>query len=127
MNVESTSMNTTTESKIPIPPTSLKQSSSTSSSLPRYHVRHSRYSPARRLAISLLVFLVILVFLGWITRRWTAGDVPTAQGLTAVAVRTNLEVAITAGGELESSKTVTVVSEVQGQQVKIVELIPDGT
>jgi RND family efflux transporter MFP subunit len=74
-----------------------------------------------------LISLTVLIAIGWATQHWRSNEIKPTRGITAVATRTVLEVAVTAGGELESSKTVTVVSEVQGQQIKIVELIRDGS
>src|SRR4029453_15530568 len=81
----------------------------------------------RRLALPLLISLTVLIAIGWATQHWRSNEIKPTRGITAVAQPTVLEVAVTAGGELESSKTVTVVSEVQGQQIKIVELIRDGS
>ena len=47
--------------------------------------------------------------------------------VTDIVRRGTLSVIVTAGGELQSSKSVDVVCEAEGQQIKIVEMLPEGT
>ncbi len=47
--------------------------------------------------------------------------------ITVRVARGALPIVVIAGGELESSRSVDVVCEVQGQQNKIVEMLPEGT
>ncbi len=47
--------------------------------------------------------------------------------LTSVVRRATLEITVTERGDLESTKTVDGACEVMGQQIKIVELVPEGT
>lgn len=50
-----------------------------------------------------------------------------ASPITAVARNTTIAHEIRAGGELQSADAVEVVCEVEGQQLKIVEMLPEGT
>lgn len=49
-----------------------------------------------------------------------------ASPITAVARRTTVAYEVQAGGELQSADAVEVVCEVEGQQLKIVEMLPEG-
>jgi RND family efflux transporter MFP subunit len=58
---------------------------------------------------------------------WLRPDAPTDLTITAAATRVTMPVLIVAGGELESSEAVDVLCDVEGQQTKIVEMLPAGT
>lgn len=45
----------------------------------------------------------------------------------ATVTRATLPVIVRAGGEIESSRTIDVICEVEGQQIKIIEMLPEGT
>lgn len=53
----------------------------------------------------------------------TGADSP----ITAVARSTTMAYEVQAGGELQSADAVEIVCEVEGQQLKIVEMLPEGT
>jgi RND family efflux transporter MFP subunit len=55
------------------------------------------------------------------------GTKPDVPQITAPVQRAELLITVTERGELESSKTVDVRCEVEGEQIKIVEIIPEGT
>ncbi|MBI5758419.1 MAG: efflux RND transporter periplasmic adaptor subunit [Planctomycetales bacterium] len=59
--------------------------------------------------------------------RWNAGEHEVLPEVTATAVRAELPITVIERGELESSKTVEVRCEVEGEQIKIVDLTPEGT
>lgn len=72
--------------------------------------------------IAVIVAAVNVDFSAWLPRH--AGD----QALiTAVATRSNVPIIISAGGELESAEGVQVLCEVEGRDVKIVEMGPEGS
>ncbi len=50
----------------------------------------------------------------------------SARPITAVARQTTVTHEVQAGGELQSAEAVEVVCEVEGQQLKIVEMLPEG-
>ncbi len=58
---------------------------------------------------------------------WPGGKRDENQQITAAVTRGNLSISVTERGELESSKSVDVACEVEGQQIKIVEIVPEGT
>lgn len=80
----------------------------------------------RRVAVGLVVLAGVAVLAIWGFGRWTARAGELSAELTARVMRATLPITITAGGELESAKTVTVVCEVEGQEAKIVEMMPQG-
>ncbi|HUP82019.1 MAG TPA: hypothetical protein VM260_25940, partial [Pirellula sp.] len=59
--------------------------------------------------------------------RWLQPAVASQSDLTAVVKRTSIPITVIAGGELKSEQSVSVFSEVEGQQIKIVEMVPEGT
>jgi HlyD family secretion protein len=64
----------------------------------------------------------------WSTQRGNVRGEPQSSEITATVVRSNLPITITEGGQLESAQTIDVLCEVEGQQqVKIVEMLPEGT
>ena len=59
--------------------------------------------------------------------KWFLPTSSSQADITAVVKRATLPIIVIAGGELESSATRDVFSEVEGQQIKIVEMLPEGT
>jgi RND family efflux transporter MFP subunit len=55
------------------------------------------------------------------------GDESLPVEITATVIRSELPIMVTESGELESSKTVEVRCEVEGEQIRITETIPEGT
>ncbi len=62
----------------------------------------------------------------YITRLFAATST-TAPPLTATVRRGTLPIIISAGGELTSADAVQVVCELEGQEHKIIEMLPEGT
>ena len=56
---------------------------------------------------------------------WTSKQAP--MPVTAIAQSTTIPHDVLAGGELQSADAVDVVSDVEGTQIKIVEMVPEGT
>jgi RND family efflux transporter MFP subunit len=54
-------------------------------------------------------------------------DNPTGGEVLGTVTRANLPITVTERGELESTKTITVNCEVEGQQNKITWIVPEGT
>ncbi|TXT17729.1 MAG: RND family efflux transporter MFP subunit, partial [Planctomycetota bacterium] len=75
--------------------------------------------------IGAVVIFLALVAIG--ISRWSAGEHEALPAVTATAVRAELPITVIERGELESSKTVEVRCEVEGEQIKIVDLAPEGT
>ena len=59
--------------------------------------------------------------------QWFMSSSASQADITTVVKRATLPIIVIAGGELESSATIDVFSEVEGQQIKIVEMVPEGT
>jgi HlyD family secretion protein len=59
--------------------------------------------------------------------KWFTPRVTTDTEISTIVTRSTLPIMITAGGELESAETADVFSEVEGQQIKIVQMLPEGT
>lgn len=86
----------------------------------------------RRFAIAWLIGILVLAalvtgaltidFASWLPES-AGGEAP----ITARVVRANLPLIISAGGELESAEGVEVLCEVEGSDVKIVKMLPEGT
>lgn len=72
-----------------------------------------------------VVVVIALVAIG--ISRWGAADHEVLPEVTATAVLAELPITVIERGELESSKTVEVRCEVEGEQIKIVDLLPEGT
>jgi HlyD family secretion protein len=74
------------------------------------------------------LILAALTAIAWGMYHWyfvaTSGK---AAEITATVKRANLPITVTERGDLESSKTVDVKCEVEGQQIKIVTILPEGT
>ena len=81
----------------------------------------------RLVAISLGLVLLFGVLLTASRSQWFSKSVSQQSDITAVVRRATLPIIVIAGGELESAATVDVFSEVEGQQIKIVEMVPEGT
>lgn len=80
-----------------------------------------------KLAIPILILigLLSLAYFGGVFSWFQAEDASSA--VTATVRRTSLPIIITAGGELESAKAEYVVCELEGKEINIVEMVPEGT
>ncbi len=58
---------------------------------------------------------------------WAAPAQAPGPRVTATVARSELAITVTERGDLESSKTVDVRCEVEGEQIKIVQVLPEGT
>ena len=58
---------------------------------------------------------------------WLSPADDQSDEITATVVRADLSIAVTERGELKSSKTVDVACEVEGRNIKIVEILDEGT
>jgi RND family efflux transporter MFP subunit len=89
--------------------------------------RGKKAAPSRRRAVVGLAALGALATVAWLARQWV-WPAPTASAeLTATVTRGELPIVVTERGELESSKTVTAKCEVEVEQIKIVDILPEGT
>lgn len=82
---------------------------------------------SRSVAIKVGVAVVVIVLLALGISQWGSAEHEALPEVTATVVKAELPVTVMERGELESSKTVDVRCEVEGEQIKIVELIPEGT
>jgi RND family efflux transporter MFP subunit len=80
----------------------------------------------RRLAWKVALAVAGLVVVGWGVREWLWPESAATVEITATATRATLPITVTERGELESSQSVDVVCEVEGQQNKIVTILPEG-
>jgi RND family efflux transporter MFP subunit len=89
-----------------------------------------RPSPTKRslawlwYTLSSIAFLALLAWGGY---AWFWIDGNSASVITATATIGDLPILVTERGELQSSKSVTVVCEVEGRQHKIIDILPEGT
>jgi RND family efflux transporter MFP subunit len=71
--------------------------------------------------------VVLLPLLSWGMYAWLLPDNSGAVGITATASIGDLPIVVTERGELQSSRSVTAVCEVEGRQHKLVDILPEGT
>jgi RND family efflux transporter MFP subunit len=64
---------------------------------------------------------------GWYGFDWWRGSQLKAEVITASVVRSDLPINVVERGELESLNSVVVRCEVEGQQTKLVTILPEGT
>lgn len=82
---------------------------------------------ARSLPVKIGAAVGVLALLAFAVSHWTASEHEALPAVTATAVLAELPITVIERGELESSKTVEVRCEVEGEQIKIVDLAPEGT
>ncbi|MFO0812703.1 MAG: efflux RND transporter periplasmic adaptor subunit [Gemmatales bacterium] len=74
-----------------------------------------------------LFFLLLAGIVGGPLAYWFwPSSIEVATDLTGTVTRGDLQVIVTERGELESSKTVDARCEVEGRQIKIIEIAPEG-
>ncbi len=73
------------------------------------------------------VALIGLAVVALGARSWLSEDNSPVTDITAAVVRGELPIVVSERGDLESSKTVEARCEVEGEQIKITEAIPDGS
>ena len=95
-------------------------------SLPRSHVKPKRKRlPAR--AITAAAAILIVLPTAWYGTKWWRAARVGGESLTATVVRADLPIAVVERGELESAKSVEVRCEVDGRDIKLVSILPEGT
>ena len=88
----------------------------------------ARLRPWTRIVIAKVVLIAAVVAIAALgVSRWGAGEREVLPEVTVTAVLAELPITVIERGELESSKTVEVRCEVEGEQIKIVDLAPEGT
>lgn len=94
--------------------------------LPPLDAPAARRNKRRRwpLALLLLAFLAAASAGVWRSSYFHA---PTATDLTAAVMRGEFKVIITERGDLESAHTYDCRCEVEGREIKIIEILPEGT
>ncbi len=75
----------------------------------------------------LVIAASILTAVGWFGVRWWRGTRSTGDVLAATAVVGDLPIAVVERGELESAQSVEVRCEVDGREIKLVSILPEGT
>lgn len=87
--------------------------------------------PRRFAVLSLFVAAVVIIGAGWarqwFTLPWSASGEDIDDAITAVASNTAVPHQVLAGGELQSSRAVEVVCDVEALQMKIVHMVQEGT
>lgn len=91
----------------------------------------ARLTRARNVATKLAFVALIVVGVALLAHysgvfSWFQGE-DKVSTVTAIVKRASLPIMITAGGELESSNADYVVCELEGKQINIVEMVPEGT
>src|SRR5262249_17733683 len=83
----------------------------------------------RRWGFVLLVMLPILVVpvLGYFAYVWSVARKQGTPQLTAEVKRGKLVITVSERAELESSKTIDVRCEVKTKEIKLVDILPEGT
>src|SRR6516165_3739456 len=115
---------TTTPTPCPLPVPS-SPATTAPASLPRAKAGPSpRRARGRNVLVGLLVLLA-LAGTAWGARRWLWPGEATATELTATVTRGDLPIVVTERGELESSKTIIAKCEVETEQIKIVDILPE--
>jgi HlyD family secretion protein len=61
------------------------------------------------------------------SQQWFMPQTSAHADITTTVRRATLPIIITAGGEIESAATTDVFSDVEGQQIKVVEMLQEGT
>jgi RND family efflux transporter MFP subunit len=114
----------------PTSPTSFQPSGAPSSSRERLSaiVRGPRRPKPRRRALPILAGVALVGVASWFgVQRWW----PTSSGgpalVTGVVARGALPIIVTERGEIESSVTTDAICEVEGREVKLVSIVPEGT
>lgn len=82
---------------------------------------------ARSATVKIGAAIGVVALLGYAVSHWSNGEHEALPDVTATVARAELPITVIERGELESSKTVDVRCEVEGEQIKIVEIIPEGT
>lgn len=71
--------------------------------------------------------LMILAVPGWYGVKWWRASQTRGDALTATVARADLPIAVIERGELESAQSVEVRCEVDGREIKLVSILPEGT
>src|SRR5262245_39208831 len=109
----------------PRPATQLSLQTETAPSNNGHPVTRARQVPASLWRSGLILAAVALA--AWSLHRWANSETTPQDGITASVLVGDLPVVVTERGDLESSKTVEVRCEVEGEQIKITDTIPDGS
>lgn len=91
------------------------------------HGQEHQRAWTRSVAIKVSTAVVVVVLLAFGLSQWGSAEHEALPEVTATVVKAELPVTVMERGELESSKTVDVRCEVEGEQIKIVEIMPEGT
>jgi RND family efflux transporter MFP subunit len=94
---------------------------------PKFRPNSRRAPRWRTLTVRLCVGLVLLALVSWGVKKALAPTDTGTGDLLAVARRASLPITVVERGELESSKSTEVVCEMEGQQNKIISILPEGT
>lgn len=93
---------------------------------PRSDAASGRWSP-RPASLLKILAVGIAATIGWYALDYTRADVHESAEITELVRRGSLRVEVVAGGELQSAVAVDVVCEAEGQQIKIIEMLSEGT
>jgi HlyD family secretion protein len=120
-------MSTATNPLVPQPP-SAPRTAGPSSPPPTLEFRPRRRPPRWRKWLWQAPLLAAVLGGGaWAVRHYLLPTSDKPAEITGAAARGTLTILVTERGELESAKTVDVRCEVEGRQIKIVEIVPEGT
>lgn len=88
---------------------------------------HGQQTGSNGLAWKVLAVLGLMAVVATGVGLQTSGDKSIPAEITATVIRSELPITVTESGELESSETVEVRCEVEGEQIRITEAIPEGS
>jgi RND family efflux transporter MFP subunit len=111
----------------PLP--TLPATATRSSARPRLNARPKQANSPRRwvsLAWKLGLAGLLIGLAGWGGWRWFLANSGQSDEVTATVTRGDLEVVVSERGELESAKTIDVRCLVEGEQIKIAEVLEEG-
>jgi len=83
--------------------------------------------PPRHRTMRLFLISVVVGLGFWCFTQWGVSKGTTLELLTAVVKRGSLPITVLARGELESAKSEDVHCEVEGSQIRVVRIMPEGT
>src|SRR5262245_7241867 len=90
-------------------------------------IRSQRRPEPRRRAVPILAGLAVLSLAGWFgVHKWWPRSEGTGALVTGAVTHGVLPITVTERGEIESSQTTDARCEVEGEQIKIVSILPEG-
>lgn len=110
------------------PVTALKTESSCDRRSDSVNGTPQRRSPVPLVIVALAAATSLSLFVyATSSYRWFWPNSIESSLLTVTVIRSTVPVTVTAGGELESAEAIDVMCQLEGQEHKIIEMLPEGT